>query len=329
MPVSSFSKVPGENLAEVIIDNYFERLEIDCEGDAIAVLEFIIQVNDSSPISLSKLDIIIPNIVTQAEDVTKTFFDLTLHDNQVYTQGFECINEQEKIYNIDGIEAIISPLIIKPEVELKEEYSRIRIRLNKIDPGISRAFRIKINISNFAKIYPSLGVFEIPMYYAWALSSSIEDIKEWNVNGIEINRKYCEIWVTLPREYLFRMAIPQPQQIKVDHEYKILSHDKYNIPRSAVYWDLEDNVFELPGRNMDDKIKAGKGVRIYCEITKPHVTPDSFERKMSIAIDKMEHLAEKAIKTEKSLNFIERYGKKSFIITFLISITALIVALLK
>jgi len=328
MPVSSFSKAPGEESADVIIYNFFERLEIDCDGDAISVLEFIVQVMDGSPTSLSKLDIIIPNMVSNVEDVTETFFDPTLTDNQVYTNGFDCINEQENIYNIDGIEAFISPLISKPDVEMKDEYSRIRIKLNKIDPGISRAFRIKINISNFAKIYSSLGVFEIPMYYAWALTSSIEDIKEWNVNGIEINRKYCEIWVTLPAEHLFRMAIPTPQQIKVDHEYKILNHDKFITPRSAVYWDLEDNVFNLPGREMGDNIKPGKGVRIYCEITKPHVTPDSFERKMSVAIDKMENLAEKAIKAEKSLNFIEHYGKKSFIITFLISIAAIIVALL-
>ena len=66
---------------------------------------------------------------------------------------------------------------------------------------------------------------------------------------------------------------------------------------------------------MGDYIAPNKGVRIYCETTKPHVTPETFNFKMDTALDEINNLQQSASKAKKSLNFIANYGKQSFIIT--------------
>lgn len=192
--------------------------------------------------------------------------------------------------------------------------------------GESKAFRLKMAIPNFAVIYNSLGIFELSLYYAWVLPSRIEKMQELGVSGIAIDRRLCEIWVILPEDTVFRRAIPEPQQIKVRHTHHLLSNDKLDSPRSAVYWDFEDTVFDLPGRALGDYISPDKGVRIYCEITKPHVTLETFETGMGTTLDTMEKLQESAIAADKSLNFIEKYGKKTFVITFILSAMAIIIS---
>lgn len=327
MPIITLSKASDEVAAEVLLKKFFERIQIDSDGDAICVLEFIVHVTDSSSESLSKLDILVPHFVTEVKDLTKTFENLNLLDNQVYTNGFKLLDANNKKYEIDGIEANLANLTGTPERD-RNDYTKIRIKFNKIISGNSAAFRLKIDISRFAKIYKSIGVFEISLYYTWALSNHIETMQEFEVNGISIDRKNCEVWVTLPRDTLYGMATPLPQQIKVNQKNQILSNDLYDSQRSAVYWDLEDSVFDLPGRSLGDIIKPGGGVRIYCEMKRPHVTAETFEEKMSATLSIIDKLKESAYEAEKSLFFIERYGKMSFIITLIISIIAIIISVL-
>lgn len=329
MPVITFSKAPDETTADVLLAKFFERLQIDFDGTAISVLEFIVQVKDDSPLGLSKLDIIIPHIVSEVEDVTETFTDIDLFENQIYTEGLKLLDDEDEKYSIDGVEAYLKSLSSPPKTDIKDDYyTVVRIKFNKIIPGTCGAFRLKMTIPNFANIYKSVGVFELPIYYAWALSSHIETMHEWGVNGIPINRKLCETWVTLPKDTLCGKAIPPPQQIKVRHMYQMLSNAMLDPPRSAVYWDLEDTVFDLPGRSLGDYINPGEGVRIYCETTKPHTASETFETTMNAASDTMKNLMESVIAAENSLEFIAKHGKKSFIITLILSAIAIIISII-
>lgn len=131
MPVITFSKAPDEATADVLLAKFFERLEIERDGTAICVLEFIAQVKNDSPLSLSKLDVIIPHVVSNVENVTETFTDLNLFDNQAYTNGLELLDEKDKKYCIDGVVAGIASLSSPPETDTKEDYTRIRIKFKK------------------------------------------------------------------------------------------------------------------------------------------------------------------------------------------------------
>lgn len=328
MPVITFSKAPDEATANVVLAKFFERFEIESNGASISVLEFIVQVKNDSPLTLSKLDVVIPHVVSNVENVTETFTDFNLPDNQAYTNGLELLDEKDKRYRIDGVVAVIASLSSPPETDTKEDHTIIRIKFKKMIPGECRAFRLKMTIPNFAVIYNSLGIFELSLYYAWVLPSRIEKMQEWGVSGIPIDRRLCEIWVILPEDTVYRRAIPEPQQIKVKHTHHLLSNDKLNSPRSAVYWDFEDTVFDLPGRALGDYISPDKGVRIYCEITKPHVTPETFETRMGTTLDTMETLQESAIAAGESLKFIAKHGKKSFIIFLILSAMAIIISVI-
>jgi len=329
MPVISFCKTPDEATANVLLTKFFERLQINSDGTAISVLEFIIQVKDDSALGLSILDIIIPHTVSETEEVTETFGDIDLFDNQVYTKGLILLDADEKKYSIDGIEASLTSLLSPPKVDVKDNsYTEMRIRFNKIIPGKSGAFRLKTTIPNFANIYESLGNFEFSLYYSWALPGCIEKVKEYGVNGIPINRKFCEIWVILPENTFCGKAIPTPQQIKVRHAHQLCSNDRIDPPRSAVYWDLGDTVFDLAGRPLGAQIRPDRGVRIYCETNKPHVAAKTFETKIKTTLDAMEHLKKSANAAEDSLNFIAQHGKKSLVITFSLSAIAIILAII-
>lgn len=329
MPVTTFSKAPDESTADVFITKFFERLQIESDGTAISVLEFIIHVKDDSASNLSKLDIIIPHIVSEIEELTETFTDMDLPDNQVYTKDLKLLDDEEKKYSIDGIEACLISLLSPPKIYIKDDsYTEMRIRFDKIIPGRSGAFRLKMIIPNFANIYESMGNFEFSLYYAWALSGCIEKVHEFGVNGISINRKFCEVWVILPENTLCGKAIPTPQQIKVRHEHQVFSKDILDTPRSAVYWDLEDTVFDLPGRPIGKHVSPDRGVRIYCETTMPHVSAETFGTKIETTLDTMDKLMDSAGAAEKSLNFITQYGKKSLIITFILSTIAITVSVI-
>lgn len=95
MPVITFSKAPDEATANVVLAKFFERFEIESNGTAIGVLEFIVQVKNDSP-TLSKLDVVIPHVVSNVENVTETFTDFNLPDNQAYTNGLELLDEKDK-----------------------------------------------------------------------------------------------------------------------------------------------------------------------------------------------------------------------------------------
>jgi len=326
MPVISFSKVRGEDTANVVLTKFFERLEIEGNGAAISILEFILQVKNDSPLSLSKFDIIIPYVVSNVENVTETFTDPNLPDNQAYTNGLKLLDDKTKKYCIDGVEAVLASLSLPPEIETKEDYTKVRIKFKKMSIGEGIAFRLKFTIHNFAAIHNSLGAFELALYYTWVLENHIEKMQEYGVYGIEIDKRLCEMWVILPESMVYRMAIPEPQQIKLNHKYHLLSHDKFKSPRSALSWDLENTIFDLPGRALGDYISPGKGVRIYCEMTKPHVTQETFETRMNTALDTMEVLQGSANAAEKSLNFVAKHGKQSFIITLFFSAIAIIIS---
>lgn len=329
MPVLTFSKTADEVSADILLTKFFERLQIDCDGKAISVLEFIVHVKDDSPLSLSKLNIIIPHVVSKIEDVTETFEDANLIDNQIYSNGFEIIDANNKKYKIDGLEVNLANLTSSPSITATERYSEIKIKFDKIHSGSSGAFRLKMSIPEFANIYTSLGVFEISLYYGWALSDHMDSVKEWEANGVPIDRKLCEMWVTLPKGTLCGKAIPSPQQIKMKHQYEILSNDLLETPRSSVYWDLEDHTFDLPGRSLGDLVKPGTGTRIYCETNRPHISADTFEEKMKTSFTMMDKLNKSAIEAESSLSFIAKHGKQSFIITLVVSILAIIISIFK
>ena len=328
MSVVTFSKAADEVSADVILTKFFERLQIDCDGKAISVLEFVANVKVDSPVGISKLDIIVPHIVSEIKNITETFEDVNLIDNQIYTNGLEILDATTKKYKIDGVEANLANLTSLPKFVPKEAYTVIRIKFDKIISGTSGAFRLKMVIPEFAKIYKSLGVFELSLYYGWTLSSHIEDLKELEVNGIPIDRKLCEMWITLPKGTLCGKTIPSPQQIKMKHLYGILSNDLLDAPRSAVYWDFEDSVFDLPGRLLGDLLKPSAGVRIYCETTRPHISADTFEEKMKTTFNMMDKLKESAIGAESTLRFIKQYGKQSFIITLFLSVVAITISVL-
>lgn len=328
MPVLIFSKTADEVSVDTLLTKFFERLQIDCDGKAVSVLEFVAHVKEGSPLGLSKLDIIIPHVVSEIENVTGTFEDVNLVDNQVYSNGFEIIDANNKKYKIDELEVNLANLTSLPTIQATETYSVIRIKFDRIIPGNSGAFRLKMTIPKFANIYKSLGVFEISLYHGWTLSSHMEYVKEWEANGMPIDRKLCEMWVTLPKGTLCGKSIPSPQQIKMNHKYEILSNDLLETPRSAVYWDLEDHIFDLPGRSLGNLVEPGTGVRIYCETTRPHISTETFEEKMKATFDMMDNLNVSAIEAENSLSFIKRYGKQSFVITFFIGVLAIIISLL-
>jgi hypothetical protein len=300
MPVISFSKARDEDTANVVLTKFFERLEIEGNGAAISILEFILKVKNDSPMSLSKFDIVIPYVVSNVEDVTETFTDPNLPDNQAYTDGLKLLDEKAKKYRIDGVEAVLASLSSPPEIEKKEDYTIVRIKFKEKSLGESIAFRLKIAIHNFAAIHNSLGAFELALYYTWVLENHIEKMQEYGVSGIEIDKRLCEMWVILPESMVYRMAIPQPQQIKLYHKYHLLSYDKFNSPRSAMSWDLENTIFDLPGRALGDYISA--------------------------ALDTMEVLQGSANAAERSLNFVAKHGKKSFIITLFLSPIAIIIS---
>ena len=328
MPVITFSKTSDEASANILLTKFYERLQIESNGTAISVLEFIAQVKSNSTFNFSKLDIVIPYVVSKIEDVTDTFTDKNLVTNQLYTNGFEVLNENDRKYKIDGLETYIALLSSDPKIRTEDKYTEIRIQFDKILPGESVAFRLKMTIPKFADIYRSLGVFEFSLYYTWMLSTYLETMREWEANGIPINRKLCEIWITLPQDTLYGKGIPIPQQIQVRHTTQILSNDILDPPRSAVYWDLEDTVFDLPGRPIGDYINPGNGVQIYCETVKPHVTAESFEKKIKTTIDMLDSLIKSIKEAERSLNDITQLGKKSIIITFILSAIAIIIAII-
>ena len=89
MPVITFSKTSDEASANILLTKFYERLQIESNGTAISVLEFIAQVKSNSTFNFSKLDIVIPYVVSKIEDVTDTFTDKNLVTNQLYTNGFE------------------------------------------------------------------------------------------------------------------------------------------------------------------------------------------------------------------------------------------------
>ena len=319
MPIILFSKSADEASADAIVSKFYAGLELEREEDTICGLEFIIEVKDESKSSITKLDIVMPNIVSTAEDLTGTFEDSNLYDNLAFSDGFKVLDRARKKYYIDGIEAFLVSLTSKPRIEQQKDYTTIRLRFDEINPGESRAFRLKMAMPLFANFYNSLGIVELSIYYPPILPNQLQTLKEWGVLGIPINRKSCEIWIILPEETIFRRAYPGPQQIKANHMYHLFSDIRLDPVRYAVYWDLEATVFDLPGRELGDYIPPGKGVRIYCETTKPHVTPEIFETKMG-------NLQESAITAEKSLNFIAKYGKESFVITLILSAAAIIIS---
>ena len=153
-------------------------------------------------------------------------------------------------------------------------------------------------------------------------------MKEWEVNGIPIDKKLCEVWIVLPKDTLCGKTIPSPQQIKMKHTREILSNDLLEVPRSAVYWDFQDPIFDLPGRPLGDVLKPSAGVRIYCETTRPHISADTFEEKMKTTFNMMDKLKESAIGAESTLRFIKQYGKQSFIITLFLSVVAIPISFL-
>jgi hypothetical protein len=79
MPVMLFCKTLGEQNAEVIISKFYEGLEFEIDKDTISILEFIVQVKDESPISLSKLDIVVANFLSEVKDQTSTFKNINLY----------------------------------------------------------------------------------------------------------------------------------------------------------------------------------------------------------------------------------------------------------
>ena len=321
MPIVLFCKSADESSAEVIVSKFYAGLEIEEEEDTICGLEFIIEVKDESKCSITKLDIVMPNAVSTLEDLTGTFEDGNLYDNLAFSAGFKVLDSARKKYSIDGIDAFLVSLTSNPRIEQQKDYTTIRLRFDEINPGESRAFRLKMAVPGFANFYNSTGIVELSLYYPAILPNQLETLKEWGVLGIPINRKSCEIWIILPEEAIFRRAYPKPQQIKANHMYHLFSNNRLSPMRYAVYWDLEATVFDLPGRELGDYIPPGKGARIYCETTKPHVTPEIFETKMG-------NLQKSAIKAEKSLNFIAKYGKESFVITLVFSVAAIIISVI-
>lgn len=329
MPVMLFCRTLAEQNAEVNISKFYEGLEFEIDKDTISVLEFIIHVKDESPIYLSKLDIVVANFLSEVKDQTSTFKNINLYDNQAYTQKLEVLDETKNKYCIDGIIAHLACLSSPPSLDAKKgAYSTIRLNFDKINPGDSKAFRLKITIPNFGTFYNSLGIFELSVYYPAILPKHLETMKEWGLIGIPIDRKLCEIWVILPGDTIFRRAFPKPQQIKINHMYHLLSANKINPPRHAIYWDLEDAVFDMPGRDLGDYIAPSKGVRIYCETTKPHVTPETFEAKMGTALDGLKDIQGRTEEAAGSLNFIAKYGKQSFILTLFMGLIAILISVI-
>jgi hypothetical protein len=157
MPVMLFCKTLAEQNAEVIISKFYEGLELEIDKDTISVLEFIVRVKDESPIYLSKLDIVVANFLSEVKDQTSTFKNINLYDNQAYTQKLEVLDETKNKYRIDGIIAYLACLSSPPSFEAKKAYSTIRLNFDKINPGDSKAFRLKIKIPNFGTFYNSLG----------------------------------------------------------------------------------------------------------------------------------------------------------------------------
>ncbi len=313
MSVILISKAGDEAKAGVVVKivKFVERIQIERTGDAFCFLEFIANVEAGSPKGLSKLDVIVPQDIAGVEDITDTFTDVNLFDNQQYTEDFRCLDQTQKKYYIDGIEAFLAEINKLSSSKLGNKISILRIKFQEIGPEESGAFRLKLRIPNFARIHNSLMIFELSLYYRMALPEHIEMIREWGVLGIPMERSLCEIWAVLPEETVFRWAIPNARMVKMDHTYSVLSNKKIS-PRSAVYWDLEDDIFDLPGRKLGNLIDPNKGVRIYCETNKPHVTPDNFDKEMT--------------KAHESLKFIAKYGKLSFILTFIFSLFAIIIA---
>jgi len=313
MSVILISKAGDEAKVGVVVKivKFVERMEIESSGDALCFLEFIANVEAGSPNGISKLDVIVPRDITDVKDLTDTFTDINLFANQQYTEGFRCLDTTQKKYYIDGFEAFLAEINKLSTSKALKDFSILRLKFQEIRPEESGAFRLKLRIPNFARIHNSLMIFELSLYYWMALPEHIETIREWGVFGIPMNRCLCEIWVVLPEETVFRWAIPNPQMVKKDYTYSVLSNKKVS-PRSAVYWDLEDDIFDLPGRKLGDLINPNGGVRIYCETNKPHVTPDNFDTAMT--------------KAHESLNFIAKYGKQSFILTLLLGLVAIIIA---
>ena len=157
MPVMLFCKTLAEQNAEVIISKFYEGLEFEIDKDTISILEFIVQVKDESPISLSKLDIVVANFLSEVKDQTSTFKNINLYDNQAYTQKLEVLDETKNKYCIDGIIAHLACLSSPPSLDAKKgAYSTIRLNFDKINPGDSKAFRLKITIPNFGTFYNSI-----------------------------------------------------------------------------------------------------------------------------------------------------------------------------
>ncbi|HUV80822.1 MAG TPA: hypothetical protein VMW40_08415 [Candidatus Bathyarchaeia archaeon] len=294
MSVVIFIKAVEEARAKVSIQKFLERLQIENSGDAISVLEFIIRVEPSSPIGLGELDIVFPYPISDVENVTETFTNPNLYTNKSYTDGFKCLDFVQRKYCIDGIVAFLVSLSSNPVSTQRKDFTKTRLKFKKINPGENLAFRLKMHIPKFAQNYNSSGSFEISVYYEF--EAFLPEWRDLGVLGIPIDRRLCEIWVILPEETVFRWAVPEPQQIKTKHKYSILSNNILDHPRNAVYWDLESNVFDLPGREIGDYITPQKGIRLYCETTKPH--------------------------------FIAKYGKLSLLVTLLIGLAGIIIALI-
>ena len=165
MPVILFCKATDESSADVIVSKFYAGLELGADEDTICGLEFIIEVNDGSPISITKLDIVMPNIVSTAEDLTATFEDVNLYDNQAFTRGFRVLDRPRKKYCIDGIYTFLASLTSTPRIEQQTNYTTIRLRFDEINPGESRAFRLKTVLPEFANFYNSLGIVELSIYY--------------------------------------------------------------------------------------------------------------------------------------------------------------------
>ena len=92
MSVILISKAGDEAKAGVVVKivKFVERIQIESTGDAFCFLEFIANVEAGSPKGLSKLDVIVPQDIAGVEDITDTFTDVNLFDNQQYTEDFRC-----------------------------------------------------------------------------------------------------------------------------------------------------------------------------------------------------------------------------------------------
>lgn len=348
MPLILFSKIREEESAKILVTKFLDRIYINPDGTAEGVLEFILFNTEESEQAISAINILMPITIDPdgLRDISGSFTDPNLHVNKVYTNGLKCINPASKLYSIDGKEGIVEAELDKRDFLIINNADRFcNIKLNfQLPPGTTRAFRILYRALNFAQVYQSCGLLTYYFNHRSYYTKHFDVIDRYVGHAIGIDRRLCEIDITLPEEFIYHFSLPLPTFIKSDQNMDLCANTLLPSPRTSMYYDVESESFSLPGRAIPNIIKPmpGSGIRIYLEFKKPEVSLDTFsivtdrtkeelahiESRLSRTMEITEKLSSVLSIAENKISSILKQSKVAFVITVILSMIAIAFALL-